>query len=234
MGGGESPTHTTKAGINWRNDQHTFEGDACCLVTDTKAIDGESLVLLESSLECDLGGKKGVVEADLGSPTPKKASLLETASPTECPEESPRPFPPSEPGWDIFWKEGRESSSLADGRRSEATTEGLIGRTSWDLRPGIISCVYCVEPVYGRDFPKGSRREFKVRVVGAWASERRGVGFRARYLLSESVPMQTVKRRFAAVELTGSHGQPCKCIPGHRLDVGERKERAWDLSSLVG
>ena len=158
MGGGDPPTDTTTARTNWRNDRHTFEGDACCLLTDTKVLElifgGESLVPFESSLECDLGGKNGVVEDDLGSPTPKKASLLETASPTVCTEESLRPFPPSEPRCDRFWKEGRESSSLADGRRSEATTLGLIGRTSWDLRPGIISGVYCVEPVYGRDFQK--------------------------------------------------------------------------------
>jgi hypothetical protein len=58
------------------------------LATDTKALElifgGASLVPFESTLECDLGGKNGVVEDDLGSPTPKKASLLETASPTVC------------------------------------------------------------------------------------------------------------------------------------------------------
>lgn len=79
-----------------------------------------------------------MVEDDFGSPTPKKPSLLETVSPTKCPEESPRPFPPSEPRWDMVWKDGRESSSLADGRRSEGTAAGLIGRMSWDLRPGSI------------------------------------------------------------------------------------------------
>ena len=142
MNGGDPFTHPAKGRINCRNDRHTFEGDACCLLADTKVLelifDGTSLVAFESSLECDLGGKNGVVEDDLGSPTPKKASLLETASPTVCPEDSPRPFPPSEPRWDRFWKEGRASSSLADGRRSEATTVGLNGRVSWDLRPGII------------------------------------------------------------------------------------------------
>jgi len=109
-----------------------------------------------------------------------------------------------------------------------------VGRRGTCDRESFCCVYYCVEPVYGRDCPKGSRREFKVRVVGAWASERRGVGFRVRYLLSESVPMQTVERLFAAVELTGSHGQPCKCMLGQRLDVGERKKRAWDRSSLVG
>lgn len=112
------------------------------MLTDTKVLelmfDGASLTLFESTLEWDLGGRNEVVEDDLGSPTPKKASLLETASPTLCPEDSPRPFPPSEFEWGRFWREGRESSSLADGRRSEETRVGLIGRASWDLRPGVI------------------------------------------------------------------------------------------------
>ena len=60
---------------------------------DTKVLelmfDGTSLTLFESTLEWDLGGRNEVVEDDLGSPTPKKASLLETALPTLCPEDSP-------------------------------------------------------------------------------------------------------------------------------------------------
>ena len=79
-----------------------------------------------------------MVDDDLGSPTPKKASLLETASPTEWQADSARPLAPSEAECGRFWMEGREASSLADGRRSEGTTVGVIGRVSWDLRPGII------------------------------------------------------------------------------------------------
>ena len=60
--------------------------------------DGASLVLFESTLEWDLGGKNEAVEDDFGSPTPKKPSLLETASPTKWLDESPRPLPPSEAG----------------------------------------------------------------------------------------------------------------------------------------
>ena len=108
--------------------------------------DGGSLFPFESSLECDLGGKNEVVDDDLGSPTPKKASLLETASPTAWQVDSARPpLPPSEVEWVRFWMEGRDVSSLADGRRSEGTTVGVIGRVSWDLRPGII-LVYLVIP----------------------------------------------------------------------------------------
>ena len=134
MSGGRPPHHEDWNRLQKRS-THTFEGDACCLLTDTKVaeliFDGASLILFESTLEWDLGGKKDVVEDDFGSPTPKKPSLLETASPTKCPEdESPRPLPLSEFGRGRFWREGRESSSLADGRRSEETTGGLIGRTS--------------------------------------------------------------------------------------------------------
>ena len=103
-----------------------------------------SLLPFESILEWDLGGKNEVVDDDLGSPTPKKANLLETASPTEWQVDSTRPFPPSEVEWVRLWMEGREASSPADGRRSEGTMEGVIGRTSWDLRPGIIFLTYCV------------------------------------------------------------------------------------------
>jgi len=57
------------------------------LVAETKALelifDGASLVLFESTLEWDLGGKNEEVGGDLESPTPKKPSLLETASPTK-------------------------------------------------------------------------------------------------------------------------------------------------------
>ena len=117
-----------------RIDRHTFEGDTCCLLADTKVLelifDGASLVLFESTLEWDLGGKNAADGGDLESPTPKNPSLLETASPTKCPEESPRPLPLSELWRGKFWREGRESSSLADGRRSEETTGGLIGRAS--------------------------------------------------------------------------------------------------------
>jgi len=81
---------------------HTFEGDACCLLTDTKVVelifDGESLAPFESTLEWDLGGRNEVVEDDFGSPTPRKPNPLETAPPTKWLEDSPRPFPPSEPG----------------------------------------------------------------------------------------------------------------------------------------
>jgi len=88
MGDREPPAHSTKTRIERRNrSKRTFEGDTCCLFTDTKVVelifDGMSLILFESTLEWDLGGKKEVVEDDLGSPTPKKPSLLETVSPTE-------------------------------------------------------------------------------------------------------------------------------------------------------
>ena len=45
--------------------------------------EGGSLLLFESTLEWDLGGRNGVVDDNLGSPTPKKANFLETASLTE-------------------------------------------------------------------------------------------------------------------------------------------------------
>lgn len=98
----EAAHHTTETGIDCRIDRHTFEGDTCCLLADTKVLelifDGASLVLFESTLEWDLGGKNEAVGGDLESPTPKNPSLRETASPTKCPEESPRPLPLSEPG----------------------------------------------------------------------------------------------------------------------------------------
>jgi len=170
--------HTTETGIDRRSDRHTFEGDTCCLPADTKVVelifDGASLVLFESTLECDLGGKNAEVGGDLESPTPRKPSLLETASPTKCPEESPRPLPLSELWRGRFWREGRESSSLADGRRSEETTVGLIGRMSWDLRPGIIFGLL-LEPVHGRDVkapdvnPRSGCPLSANRAVGRWA-----------------------------------------------------------------
>lgn len=79
---------------------HTFEGDTCCLLADTKVLElifeGESLVLFESTLEWDLGGRNEAAEDCFESPTPRKPNLLETASPTKCPGESPRPPPLSE------------------------------------------------------------------------------------------------------------------------------------------
>ena len=152
-----------------QSNQHTFEGDACCLLTDTNVLElifvGTSLVLFDSTLECDFCCKNEVVEDDFGSPTPKNPNLLETASPTKCPGESPRPPPPSGPGRDRFWREGRECSSLADGRRSEGTTGGLIGRTSWDLRPEIMVRGWCrLDPLYARDGEGPDVCKFGVRV----------------------------------------------------------------------
>ena len=47
---------------------HTFEGDTCCLLADTKVLElifeGESLVPFESTLEWDLGGKNEAAEDD--------------------------------------------------------------------------------------------------------------------------------------------------------------------------
>ena len=166
---------------------------------ETKALelifDGASLVLFESTLEWDLGGKNELDGGDLESPTPRKASLLETASPTECPEESPRPLPLSEFGRGRFWREGRESSSLADGRRSEETTVGLIGRTSWDLRPGIIVGLL-LEPIHGRDVktPDVNPRSGCPQTVGSV------VGWWARYLCPSRRRCR-LRREFADVEL---------------------------------
>ena len=55
------------------------------MLTDTGVLElifgGRSLLLFESTLEWDLGGRNGVVDDDLGSPTMlKKAILLEIAS----------------------------------------------------------------------------------------------------------------------------------------------------------
>jgi len=83
----EAARYTTETGIDCRSDRHTFEGDTCCLLADTKVLElifvGGSLVLFESTLEWDLGGKNEEAGGDLESPTPKKPSLLETASPTK-------------------------------------------------------------------------------------------------------------------------------------------------------
>lgn len=148
-----------------------------------------SLLPFESILEWDLGGKNEVVDDDLGSPTPKKANLLETASPTEWQVDSPRPFPPSEVEWVRLWMEGREASSPADGRRSEGTMEGVIGRTSWDLRPGIIFLTYCVWNPSMRSMSKiPPRRKIKDQVLApGWESG-------CLISLSESVPTRAYSR----------------------------------------
>ena len=166
------------------------------MLTDTKVaeliFDGASLTLFESTLEWDLGGKNEVVEDDFGSPTPKKPSLLETASPTKCAgQESPRPPPLSEPGRGRFWREGRESSSLADGRRSEETTEGLIGRTSWDLRPGIIFGVLFRADLWTQCQSSGRQLTVWISVPGQWHG-----GIASALSLSGSDPTQTAKRVF--------------------------------------
>ena len=111
---------TTKIGVESKSDQHTFEGDACCLLTDTRILelifDGASLVLFEQTLWYDLGGKN---DDDFGSPTLRKPTS-KLHPPIECLGMSGR-FPTSSPTVEAQERqvlEGRAGRFFTGGRLS--------------------------------------------------------------------------------------------------------------------